>query len=62
MDKEKLPQFLMICGRDPTEDDPVHVGASMTVWVSKEYVPWRVFTAIKDGRWLFEGKFYPGRK
>lgn len=44
--------------RDPDERD-IHSG--YVLWISKEYVPNRIFQG-KEGKWIFVGKFYPEEK
>lgn len=61
MKPSELSCSIVICAnRDPTEKDKAHQEFMTTIWVSKEYIPNRVFIAGKaSNQWMFEGKFHP---
>ena len=58
----KIKHVLVMCQRDPTSKDEPHMEAEMTVWISLEYHPHRVFTCMPGGKWLFQGKFLPEKE
>ena len=47
--------YVLRASRDPNQKD---TNFPLTLWISQEYTPWRVFEGEK-GVWRFIGKLYP---